>query len=271
MKSGIAYAADSLAQRTTPLAFPSSVLPLACRRVLAMECGRGVNPYPKIKVLLCELILMFFVRKDWIDASLKESSSESESFHFPEGVQNEKPDHYLILHPASSDTTWEKTTLQVDAKPEDKPCAQICNQRVLLSRRHGGHNKGQIQQYAEKEGDLASFMMMSKRTGRGDGNKDKEKKVDRPRRQKQPNGHSFRRRAPLRRRTVRQRLAERQVMYPNRSHSYPQQAALDREVRGIFTRRPDDAHGTGLSGPELVHLEAMLRGDGAWCQACYRQ
>ena len=107
-------------------------------------------------------------------------------------------------------------------------------------------------------------MMMSKHAGRGNGRKEEKKNMDKPRKQKQPNGNSIRRRAPLRRRTVRQRLDQKQVLYPNRSHGYQQQAALDREVRGIFTRRPEDAHGTGLSGPDLQHLETMLRGDGGW-------
>ena len=233
-----------------------------------MECRHGVNPYPKIKVILCELILMFFIRKDWIDAVSKAPPSPH---ILPFGdVRESNPDLYLTVNLFPGEACSKTPTPRLDEV--SNCCDQAYNKRSLLStkswtERRSGKMKHRLS--AERESDSASLMMISKHAGRGNagrGNdrKDEKKKEDRPRRQKQPNGNCIRRRPPLRRRTVRQRLAEKQVLYPNRSHNYRQQAALDREVRGIFARRPEDEHGIGLSSPELRHLETMLRGDGGW-------
>ena len=226
-----------------------------------MECGSGSNPYPKFKMILCELIWVFFVRRDWLEASLKSSSTPT-TISFEETCTLSSPTHLRGNDPFAGESS---NTHGPPPGQDRLSCATRCNRRSLLSTRTGQMNQARKIR-KEQEGDLVSMMMMAKKVGSGNGGKgDKErKKEDRPRRQKQPNGQSIRRRAPLRRRTVRQRLAEKQVLYPNRSHGYGPQAALDREVRGILTRRPEDEHGTGLSGPELRHLESMLRGDGAW-------
>ena len=255
---------DSLAQRTPTLA--SACVPArACRIVLAMECGHGANPFPKIKVLLCELILMFFIRRDWND-SVSKTSPGSYITSFDE-VRVSDPDKYEIVNLLPHEPRRMATTPKTEMTP---CCDPDHNGRSLLSRRSwmgGSKNLKKQGLMAEGDGDSASFMMVSKSIGRGGAgrgrdHKDERKKEDRPRRQKQPNGNCIRRRAPLRRRTVRQRLAEKQVLCPNRSHTYRQQAALDREVRGILARRPEDERGIGLSNPELRHLETMLRGDG---------
>ena len=223
----------------------------ACRRVLAMECRHGANPFPKIKVLLCELILLFFIRKDWIDAASKAAPSPH---ILPVGDDRESdPDMYLTVNPFSGEACSPTPTPKL--KDASSCCDQVHNQRSLLSRRSwtkGGSSKMKYRLSTERESDSASLMMISAgrgKAGRGNDRKDEKKKDQRPRRQKQPNGNCVRRRSPLRRRTVRQRLAEKQVLYANKSHNYRQQAALDREVPGIFTRRPE------------LCLEEMVRGD----------
>ena len=107
------------------------------------------------------------------------------------------------------------------------------------------------------------MMMMERKSTRDEGKKEKNGKKE-PRRQKQPNGNAIRRRAPKRRRTILQRLAEKNVIYPERCFGYQRKAALDQEVRRAMTMEPAAEANVGLSGRQLAHMELMMRSDGTW-------
>ena len=68
------------------------------------------------------------------------------------------------------------------------------------------------------------------------------------RRQKQPNGNAMRRRAPKRRRTVLQRLAEKNILNPDRCFGCQRKAALNQGVKRALAMPPAQEENVGLSG-----------------------
>ena len=92
---------------------------------------------------------------------------------------------------------------------------------------------------AENDVEVVSFMMAGARKrgrecpGKDDGN---DKTPKKPRQQKQPHGNGIRRRAKTRRRSLRQRLAEKCVVNPDRSYGYQRERALNQEVRKAIER-----------------------------------
>ena len=163
--------AESLAQRTTSCASTPPYLLLARRSVPATAYGKDSHFSSKLKVILCELILVIYVRMEWETAVPK--ADPTPVYFYPQYVFQE----------------------HVQWKENDKPLLQEDTQkRSLLSRRTPmvrGDRPVKGMSCRDGEGDLASFMMMTKGSGTrkvdgGDKNKGGDKKKeDRPRRQKQ--------------------------------------------------------------------------------------
>ena len=200
--------------------------------------GRNAPMNSKLKVLLCEALVLLYIRLDW--------------------------------RTPSSDKVWDAQFMNFNVYmndgfeglthlPEQETRKLLTTRRLWPPELMGG----------DEEDDVATFMMTtpgSKKRGRdgagkADGN---DKAPKKPRQQKQPNGNAFRRRAKARRRSLRERLAEKCVVNPDRAFGYQREKALGHEVRRIFDRRPLNSVELGLSNREAQRLEVMLRSDGAW-------
>ena len=103
---------------------------------------------------------------------------------------------------------------------------------------------------------------MPRKRGREDGGASGRSRARSPRKQNQPRGTAKRRRRHIaRRRTIKQRLAEKRTLYPKGCRG--PRASFASYVRDVFKRRPVHPRELGFANRELQPFEHAIWDDGA--------
>ena len=293
------------------------------------------NFHMKIRVIICELILMYFFRRDWMLAGLATSSQtealphdcqigpceswperhlESRCYH--ESLEKEKmktmrcrlPGFPAYLKPDCCDKLIhvdDSTTMTGCVKVTVEMCSHRSDQEACANENgsaglpegarvtndeSGYYTKAptkedevirpepyRLTEYVDaylkdsegKEDDIMALMMRGP-PGRKGGNPGRDRPSGRSRsrterKQKQPRGTNTRRREmTLRRRTVRQRLAEKNVLHSRDALPPAARDAVNRDMRQVFTTMREHPRELGFPNEGLRLMEYAFRNDGAF-------